>query len=470
LSPPCLLSHKNNTMPVDSLDARVARLRANMVLNARFVSARAPNRTYAAEIKKYLAWIVQQRESGSLPMGEHFVTRENLDHFFTMVVPYRNGVESTVTLIRQALAWYVKHRPIDCDPPTIVVVNSVVNAAYIAQAARQQARTKNAADPHHGLKDTMSEVDKLKNSTFILNERDDWGSASVVNNMGHQVGTRGHSMRAFVYCDMNLTTGFGPEKKGPRSRILTMVVRKGDLHKDHHITDKQVGWWRHRNYLLCTGFAVASHVLWDLVNDSTINFFHLDKKVRNTWWGKKFITYKTYDDQKNAMEQIFDATGVTCCKLTHLRTLAVQHAGSEGLAPWQINTMTKHMLEKINSAYQSEVDKTTMKVMAGFSQDESYFVPRTFVATPLPIEQLCHLLLPNLAEWRIQAESPQGDKSTCCRHFLWDIVPFLVEILVQDGIFLIRDFPDHPMSSFLKVTYTRLLGFSYCTVFFLFVI
>ena len=131
-----------------------------------------------------MKWIVLQRESGSLPHGDKLVTRENLDHYFTMVVPYRNGVESTVILIRQALTWYVKHRPIDCDPPNIAVVNDVVIAAYSAQAARQQARTKNAADPHHGLKDTMSQSDKLKSSTYILNDRDDWGSAIVVNNMG----------------------------------------------------------------------------------------------------------------------------------------------------------------------------------------------------------------------------------------------------------------------------------------------
>jgi hypothetical protein len=451
-------------MPVATPAARLLRLRASMVSNAMFVEQKTPNRTYATEIKKYLHWIQQQRESDQLPYGDKTVTRENLDHYFTMVVPYRNGVESTVIMIRQALTWYVKYRPTDCDPPDIAVVNDVVAAAYTAQAARHQAKSRDAADPHHGLKDTMSESDKLLNCSFILSDRDDWGSALVVNNMGHQVGTRGHSMRAFVYCDMNLTTGFGPEKEGPRSRILTMVVRKGDLHKDHHITDKQVGWWRHRNYLLCTGFAVATHVLWDLVNDSNINFYHWNKKVRNTWWDKKFITYKNYDDQKNAMEQIFESTGVTCCKLTHLRTLAVQHAGSEGLAPWQINTMTKHMLEKINSAYQSEVDKTTMKVMAGFSQDESYFVPRTSVELPRPIEELCHLLLPKLAEWRRQAASRQGDKSSCCRHFLWDIVPFLVEILVQDGIYLIRDFPDHQMSLYLKVMFSSVLVFVFCSV------
>jgi hypothetical protein len=438
-------------MPVTTPAVRLARLRRQLAINAATVALVVPNRGYNSEIKKFCKWVERQRVSGDLPRGRHLVTRKILDLYFTMTVPYRNGVESTVAMIHRALSWYVKHRPVDCDPPNIVVVNDIVTKAYQAQKARHEASTKKAADPHYGLKDTMTDTDKKKIVSFVLNERESWGPELVVNNMGHQVGTRGASMRAFVYCDMNLTRGFGPEKEGRLSRTLTMVLRKGSLHKDHHITDKQVGWWRHREYMLCTSFALSMHVLWDLVNDPTINFFHRNKKERNDWWGKKFIPYEEYDDQAGPMDVAYAATGVSSCKKTHLRTLAVQHAGSEGLAPWQINTMTKHMLEKINSAYQSEVDKKTMKVMAGFSQDESYFVPRASISLPLEIDQLCHLMIPKLAEWRMQAESPRGDKSICCRKFLWEILPLFVEILVQDGIYLIRDFPNHEMSHYLKV-------------------
>lgn len=444
-------------MPPTTTAALNARLREQQIVNAAFVAAVPPNRSYATEIKKFARWVEEERVSNHLPRGPHLVTRETVDHYYTMVVPYRYGKESTIAMIRRALTWYVKHRPLECNPRNMVIVNDVVEQAVVSQKAYNGARSKNAADPAYGLKDTMSEQDKTKICTYVLNNRHDWGSALVVNNMGHQAGTRGASMRAFVYCDMNLTTGFGPEEEGPQSRILTMVLRQGDIHKDHHITDRQVGWWRHRNYILCAGFSTATHILSDLVNDPTINFYHLNRKERNVWWEKPFISYNHYDDQKNAMDIIYEATGVSACKVTHLRTLAVQHAGSEGLAPWQINTMTKHMLEKINSAYQSEVDKKTMKVMAGFSQDESYFVPRTFVELPVPIDQLVHIILPKLAEWRMQAESPHGDKTTCCRKFLYEILPYLVEVLVQDGIYLIRDFPDHPMSRYLKVMYSPLL-------------
>jgi hypothetical protein len=90
--------------------------------------------------------------------------------------------------------------------------------------------------------------------------------------------------------------------------------------------------------------------------------------------------------------------------------------------------------------------------MAGFRRDSPYFVARTLLELPNSIEWYCRQLLPDLATWRQQAASRGGDKSTCCHKFLHYILPYLVEVLVQDGVFFIRDFPDHPMSMYLKVS------------------
>jgi hypothetical protein len=73
------------------------------------------------------------------------------------------------------------------------------------------------------------------------------------------------------------------------------------------------------------------------------------------------------------MEAVFTVTKVRSSKVTHNRTQSVQLAGSKSLAPWQINTMMKHILEKMHSAYQLEVDKERMMVMAGYSKGEGYF-------------------------------------------------------------------------------------------------
>jgi hypothetical protein len=46
--------------------------------------------------------------------------------------------------------------------------------------------------------------------------------------------------------------------------------------------------------------------------------------------------------------------------------------------------MTKHMLEKLHSAYMAEVDKEACKLMMGFSTEEPYFVPRTMLQLQRP--------------------------------------------------------------------------------------
>ena len=92
--------------------------------------------------------------------------------------------------------------------------------------------------------------------------------------------------------------------------------------------------------------------------------------------------------------------------------------------------------------------------MSGHRKGEkSYFVPRTQVVLQHTVEWYCARLLPNLVQWRQQASSRQGDKTTCCTKFLNNILPWFVEVLVQDGIYLVRDFPNHPMSQLLKVSF-----------------
>jgi hypothetical protein len=132
----------------------------------------------------------------------------------------------------------------------------------------------------------------------------------------------------------------------------------------------------------------------------------------------------------------------------------VQQAGSEDLAPYQIKTLTKHMLEKIHSAYQLECDKETLKVMGGQGRDESRFVEHKYLDAAdyaFTVMENTSFLLPNYKDWVRQSQSPNGDKSSCYRKFFFYIIPYLVKVLVQDGIFFIMDFLDHPMSPRLKV-------------------
>ena len=222
--------------------------------------------------------------------------------------------------------------------------------------ATKGIRWQTGADPHKGLKDVLTLTQRLQILRYIYNVRPDWGEASVFFTWGLNAGVRGHSSRNVNLCDLNISSGYGAEKEGPLSRALLLILRKGDVHKDRKDTDQQVGCWRHKHYELCSVFATAAHVVWTLAN-SAVNFTHQNKNICATWWDMPLIDWGTYSETANATRQIFHGTNTTSCKVTHLRTTAVQLAGFEGLRPDQINTLTKHMLEKMFSAYQSILEK-----------------------------------------------------------------------------------------------------------------
>ncbi len=82
--------------------------------------------------------------------------------------------------------------------------------------------------------------------------------------------------------------------------------------------------------------------------------------------------------------------------------------------------------------------------------EKSYFVARTLLPLKKTVQWHCEALLPYLTVWKQQAAGRGGDKTSLCTKFLYHIIPYFVEVLVQDGASFVKDFPSHPMSAFLK--------------------
>ena len=94
-------------------------------------------------------------------------------------------------------------------------------------------------------------------------------------------------------------------------------------------------------------------------------------------------------------------------------------------------TMSKHKTEKVYR-YVTELFAPLMKVMAGFARTEVYNVPRAEISIPFERPEL--LVFPHIDVWRAQMQSPMGDKSIAARHFLCEMLPWLAEVVVQDGV------------------------------------
>jgi hypothetical protein len=92
--------------------------------------------------------------------------------------------------------------------------------------------------------------------------------------------------------------------------------------------------------------------------------------------------------------------------------------------------------------------------MAGFPGKVPYWVGRAMLELRHSIAWYEAKLLPELETWRQQAASAQGDKSLLCDKVLNHIIPYLITVMVQDGIYFAPQFPDHETSKLLIVSTT----------------
>jgi hypothetical protein len=450
---------KNMTpRPIHANDPpRVQRAWANLLAK---ITARSKYRKNLNEYRKFCLFVDREGLADHTAPDPQFVNRQSVDEYFCTVVVTRVGNKNTVTRIANALQYYYDNveRKLPRAPPAMELRNAVVNEALKTQqeawrSGELDLGTKKGSDPHNCLKDRMPMTDKTTIIKYIHDKRMDWGSLGTSFTWGNNAGVRGASSRALVYADINMCWGFGPEDTGAQARVLMLVLRKGGgIHKDNFVTDKQVGVWRHKHYLMCAAFNLSMHVINELRQNTTINFYHENKDERADWWDTPLVEFQDGNEESAAMKDVLKKTGVSSCKVTHHRTQAVQHGGAEGLAPWQISTFTKHMTEKIHSAYFPECNEEAMHVMSGHKKDEPYGAFYRKATLQHTVAQYVRLLLPQYDEYCRQQRSPSGDKSTCCTKFLYDIIPFMVEVVVTSGIYLIKDIPNHPMSQYLRVS------------------
>ena len=267
--------------------------------NATLRRSTSCDKTYTLEYNKFVAWVKAQPEL-TTPMAP-YLSRANVDHYFTRYVARRGSTPNTVRRIMNALDWYGNYREHVGADPAFKCLSPLVEQALRTQKVYNASiggTAKPGSDPHMGLKDILPETDKLLMMDYIYRKRNDWGPASVKFNWGQNGAVRGASNRRLTLCDLNLSYGFGPERNGPLSRALLLIMRRGKIHKDRHETDKQVCCWRHKSYQLCSVFSTAAYVIWSLTQNADINFLHLNKKEKHaSWWDIPLIDWDAYNGE-----------------------------------------------------------------------------------------------------------------------------------------------------------------------------
>jgi hypothetical protein len=68
----------------------------------------------------------------------------------------------------------------------------------------------------------------------------------------------------------------------------------------------------------------------------------------------------------------------------------------------------------------------------------SYNNPRTRLVIP---DVYASTIFPDIDQWGTEQQSGRCDNHECARHFLESVIPFLVIVIIQDGIFWVKDYP-----------------------------
>jgi Centromere DNA-binding protein complex CBF3 subunit, domain 2 len=440
-------------------------------------SRESTNKTYKSKYKLFIEWFAEHNVAHSLTttegeFGTIFVTPHNVDQYYKYYVVNTKGKADTVKKHFNSLDWYLKHvenpgtNGLDMTP----VIRNAIRQQQINHKA-QSTVDNQGVDPHKGIKDLLSEEDNEKILNYIYKHRlDDSLDILFDYTWGRNAGVRGQSSRSFVLNDLNLSTGFGPETAAPRNRTLLLILRKGNIHKDRFTVDRQVGVYRHVDYRQCAVFATGLLLIRRLrYLNNTISFTKPRKNRPALWWGKSLTRFDDYDAAAHAMTEVLKGTKVELNKVTHHRTQAVLLGGARGLNDEQISRFTKHKTDKLHTSYSAEVEEEALNVMAGFRKAEPRFVKEEHILFPHDnfVKDAMLVLLPRYQQYLTQRASKGGDKGRACRTLLTKVIPYLVEVVLQDGIYFIMDFPDHQMSNLLRVsqsiTVLVYVLYSYCT-------
>jgi hypothetical protein len=259
--------------------------------------AATTNGKYTNAYQRFCRWVDDQPDVDNDDEGR-YITRTNVDAYFARAVPLFAGNSNTIMTHKWALEWYAYHREyVGSDLEFLVESVVVQEGLNTQQLCRKNAGpdaigSNPSADPHAGLKDGISEEDQLTIMEYIYSKRNDDGPAAFSHAWGWNGAVRTASSSELLLSDINFSNVFGPDDSGSRGRCVLLVLRKGNVHKDRHESDLQVGTWRHKTPKLCPIFATAKQVISELQQlQQSVNFLHENKKEKERcpWWNIKII-------------------------------------------------------------------------------------------------------------------------------------------------------------------------------------
>ena len=299
-------------------------------------SPRHLDTTYAREIHYYEDWVFKMREDNRVPQDGPKLTRENVDLYFHTEVTERSLNHNSARRVVNALQRYADDFEFVGHPERFVIDDSQ-NVLQAIECLDRQAAARAAAslaDPHENLPtDMLTESDKTRFMEYVLsNPNLNWEDLIVSFTSCEQMMVRNHSLRQFLLSDLCFNNTHVPNQEGPHDNgMLSIIYRKGGVHKDRQARTRVLGCWRSKNFMLCSTGMLSMVMFYRYYSDHELHFRRPNLEEKPDWWSIPIIQgWNSTQSARTAYTTVFDALNIVWAKCTHLRKAGTEYASAIG--------------------------------------------------------------------------------------------------------------------------------------------
>jgi len=400
--------------------------------------------SYRRELKRFVKFVDAHEQLGATAVG-CYGTPTNVESFFNADVRLRTTVNpSGASRVVPALQALVSAENSPDYKDFTLRTNAAVCRALKLHKTAWKAKSKDRTtqkDPHANLSINVPSPEDTDELMRLCAEAGNTQLA-VAYLAGTTVFARGQSERAWLLTHLGVVASlFGPPNPfDPRRRdpMLFFCLPEG-VDKGAAAQTSVTGCWRHMEINVCLTGWVAAHLFKVLVVDQTVLEFTVGSQD-----GAKLRPLLDWEDTESgarahsaAFTKIFKKMEVKFAKVTHGRTFGIVRASASGASAEAVAALSKHLLDKLNKAYMSDLQPQGMHIMAGgFGDWRTHVNRRPLIPFEGKPEELLYSIFPSYPTWVAQYEGPNGDRCPSNKEFLLNVLPYLATVLWQDAVAL----------------------------------
>jgi len=402
-----------------------------------------------------------------------YCTRQNIDTFFRVVISKRTTCAAVnrryVSAIQKFSNDWEERTGFRIDSP---IVKKALSDAKLCRKRFLSSTTRRHVDAHKH-RPTKHPSPSQELELLDIAWRDVRSSRQgclplginflISWNCAMQGFTRGDEVRRCRLPDLCHEINYGPWRLADDglSRIQDMSSPKGIISLiQQPLNTKQmsnrahaVGFFRHRDWRRCATSVIAFSIMARfryMTHSDLESFFQIDSNGNPNWYKYFLIDWRSYHTMGNTFREFMSYAGVEYTKLTHVRKLGITRAHQLGADRENIILLSKHTTQRVDMSYLPELPYQAMLACAGYDvyRRQEYFLPRSYAQVP---PCWINKIFPYLNLWRSQVLEMRGyDKGASAKSFVNNVLPHLAEIVIQDGMYLMEIYPEHPYCGVLQ--------------------